>query len=161
MFQYRKAVLTVVALAALLASPADAAPQGNKVKLTELCTGEETDLILSPVPMLEFAGKGISSVIGPYTISGGHVFNPDTGELSGVFTQTALDGSTLSGTYEGIFYEAVEGSGVFVFEVSVTYSVGTDKLEGVTGEASVEAVLFGDQPGSPLAYTTEGFLRVP
>ena len=89
---------------------------------------------------MDWTTTGHGTHYGKYTEVGSHLYFPD-GTLYGVFTVTAADGSTMSGTYEGTF--APIGGGLFLFEVDVYWLEGTGRLEGVTGSGSATAILDG------------------
>jgi hypothetical protein len=89
---------------------------------------------------MDWVAAGTGTHIGAYTEVGSHLYFPD-GSLYGVFTVTAADGSTVSGTYEGTF--APIGGGLFQFEVDVYWEEGTGRLEGVTGVGTATAILDG------------------
>ena len=88
----------------------------------------------------DWVAVGRGTHFGNYTEAGYHDYAPD-GSLTGEFTVTTADGSTISGTYEGSF--APIGGGFFQFEVSVQWMTGTGRLEGVTGIGTATAILDG------------------
>ncbi len=105
---------------------------------------------------MDFVGQGEATHMGKYRIVGGHSFTLD-GNLQGSFTSTAADGSTISGTYEGVFFPI--GPDLFQFEVSVQYLRGTGRLAGVTGQADTVAVL--DAATGIFHYDTDGTWTLP
>jgi hypothetical protein len=88
----------------------------------------------------DWVAAGQGTHLGNYTEEGHHNYSAD-GSLSGAFTMTAADGSTISGTYEGSF--APIGGGFFQFDVAVQWLEGTGRLEGVTGSGTASAILDG------------------
>jgi hypothetical protein len=107
----------------------------------------------------KWSGVGEATQMGRYTQSGRHSIDLATGEVSGVFTSTAADGSTISGTYDGTVTEI--DPGVFLFDVTAHWLTGTGRLEGVTGQAHVLAVVLGIDAGSTFNYRDEGFWFLP
>jgi len=89
---------------------------------------------------MDWVAEGTGTHYGRYTEQGYHFYSAD-GSLAGVFTVTAADGSTMSGTYEGSF--APIGGGFFQFEVSVRWLEGTGRFEGITGSGTASATLDG------------------
>ena len=77
--------------------------------------------------------------------------------MIGSFTSTAADGSTISGIYYGTF--APIGGGLFEFNVTAEWLVGTGRLEGVTGIGDVVAVL--DGATGLLHYDTDATWDLP
>src|SRR5262249_18937142 len=94
--------LAVVACLSLAnAAPAQSVPYKEKSKGQIISdTGSRQDWVA--------VGQGTH--VGKYTEAGHHDYAPD-GSLSGEFTVTAADGSTISGTYDGSF--APIGGGFF------------------------------------------------
>src|SRR5262245_18957054 len=124
--------LAVVACLSLAnAAPAQSVPYKEKSKGQIISdTGSRQDWVA--------VGQGTH--VGKYTEAEHHDYAPD-GSLSGEFTVTAADGSTISGTYDGSF--APIGGGFFQFEVTVQWLSGTGRLEGVTGTGTATAILDG------------------
>ena len=89
---------------------------------------------------MDWAAAGRGTHIGNYTEVGSHLYFPD-GTLYGVFTVTAVDGSTISGTYDGFYFPL--GDGTFQFQVQVYWLAGTGRLTGVTGAGNANATLNG------------------
>ena len=104
----------------------------------------------------DWVAQGTGTHFGKYTESGYHNYAPD-GSLSGAFTVTTADGSTISGTYEGSFFPI--GDGFFQFEVTVQWLEGTGRLEGVTGSGSASAIL--DASTGAVAITAGGLWDRP
>jgi hypothetical protein len=92
----------------------------------------------NPVGHMDFEAEGEATRMGRYTETGGHDFYAD-GSLFGTFESTAADGSTISGYYYGVFFP-IDG-GLFEFDVTAVWQVGTDRLEGITGSGDVVAIL--------------------
>ena len=132
---------------------------GPTVPHKESCNGTLTNVIPpteSSPGRMDFVGKGVATHTGKYQIVGGHDFTPD-GNLEGTFTSTAADGSTISGMYEGTF--APIGGTLFQFNVTVVWTNGTGRLEGVTGIADVVAVL--DAATGEFHYDGDGTWTLP
>jgi hypothetical protein len=116
------------------------------------------DSLSFPIPGIaiqEWSGVGTATTMGRYTQSGAHAIDLATGEVNGVFTSTAADGSTVFGTYDGTVTEIEPG--VFLFDVTAHWLGGTGRLEGIIGEAEVLAVVNGIAAGSTFNYSDEGF----
>jgi hypothetical protein len=107
----------------------------------------------------EWSGVGQATQMGRYTQSGHHAIDLATGVVVGKFTSTAADGSTISGTYDGTVTEIAPG--VLLFDVTAYWLTGTDRLEGVTGQAEVLAVVLGIDAGSTFNYSDEGYWILP
>jgi len=129
-------LLSVVACLSL----ADSA-QAESVPHKEKSTGQ---IISDTGSRQDWVAEGTGTHFGRYTESGYHNYAAD-GSLSGAFTITAADGSTISGNYEGSFFPI--GDGFFQFEVIVLWFEGTGRLEGVTGSGSASAILDGATGG--------------
>src|SRR5262245_61551901 len=126
---------TLFALAAVFALTAPAAAQSVPHK--ERSEGNLTNV--TPTEM-SWAAAGHGTHYGKYTEVGSHLYFPD-GSLYGTFTVTAADGSTMAGSYEGVFYPI--GDGLFFFDVDVYWETGTGRFAGATGVGSATAVLDG------------------
>ncbi len=122
----------------------------------EHCTGTLT--AIAPGTMF-FAGTGVATHFGQYSIEGSHDFDDQGNVFNGKFTSTAADGSTLSGIYSGTYTPLPDDT--FSFDVHALWLEGTGRLEDVTGEANVVATLDGLAPGSAVEYFTDGFLVFP
>lgn len=149
----RKSGLALAIAASLVCS------QGAEAKTKqhrERCTGTITDVINGN---LSFAGQGLATHFGRYTIEGSNDVDDQGNVLNGQFTTTAADGSTLSGVYSGTYTPLPDGR--FRFDVHASWLVGTGRLEGVTGEGDVVALLQGVAPGDAFEYVTRGFLDFP
>jgi hypothetical protein len=107
----------------------------------------------------EWSGEGEATQMGRYTQSGSHSIDLTTGEVIGGFTSTAADGSTISGVYDGTVTEI--DPGVFLFDVTAHWLTGTGRLEGITGQANVLAVVLGIDAGSTFHYSDEGYWILP
>ncbi len=136
------------AIAVLGVFCAAGAAHAHTVPHKESCDGRLTSV--TPITM-DFVGTGVATHMGKYHIVGGHLYFPD-GTLFGVFTSTAADGSTISGTYAGTF--APIGGTLFRFDVDVHYLTGTGRLAGVTGSADTVAIL--DMATGLFHYDTDG-----
>lgn len=122
----------------------------------ERCAGTITSVVPGT---LHFAGQGNATHFGKYSITGSNDFDDQGNVLNGQFTTTTADGSTISGVYEGT-YTPLPG-GKVRFDVHVLWLEGTGRLEGVTGEADVVAILDGVEAGAGFTYTTLGTLTFP
>src|SRR5262249_25170748 len=125
----------------------------------ESCDGELTKVVpptATEPGLMEFEGTGTATHMGKYHIVGGHFFTPE-GDLVGSFTSTASDGSTIAGTYQGVFFEV--GPGLIQLEASVEYGGGPGRRAGVTGQADTVALL--DAPTGDSHYDTLGTWTLP
>jgi hypothetical protein len=122
----------------------------------EQCSGILTDV---QPGVLFFAGSGVASYFGRYSIEGSNNFDNLGNVTDGVFTTMAADGSTISGIYFGT-YAPLAGTQVR-FNVHVEWQQGTGRLEGVTGQAEVVAILEDVAPGAAFEYVTDGTLTFP
>lgn len=130
--------------------------QADTVPHRERCRG----ILTSVTPgTLFFAGEGVATHLGRYSIEGSNDFDDQGNVLNGQFTTTAADGSTLSGVYQGTYTPLPDGT--VRFDVHVAWLVGTDRLAGVTGQADVVAFLDAVAPGASFEYFTRGFLTFP
>src|SRR5262245_52924431 len=91
---------------------------------------------------LTWTASGKATHMGNYTEAGSHRFTaPDERGiglvLDGVFTSTAADGSTISGTYSGTY--EILGDGTARFDVTAVWVSGTGRFAGVTGQGPVVA----------------------
>jgi hypothetical protein len=138
----RGALGTLVTVGILgLVSPAVAdAPVPHKESTDGVITNVVPITADNPVGHMDFKAVGVATHMGRYTETGGHDFYAD-GSLSGSFKSTAADGSTISGVYYGVFFPI--GDGLFEFDVTAEWQVGTGRLQGVTGSGSVVAILDG------------------
>ncbi len=146
-------LLVVVMTLGLFAAPAAARPT---IPIREHCEGTVTNALPGT---LFFAGEGVGSHWGRYSIEASNDFDAQGNITNGEFTTTAADGSTISGIYSGT-YSALP-SGKIRFDVTAQWLVGTGRLEGVTGVGVVVAILDGVTPGSAAEYDTVGFLVLP
>ena len=74
----------------VIAAPAQTVPH------KEHCRGTLTNVVPGT---LFFAGRGVATHFGKYTIVGSNDFDNAGNVLNGEFTTTAADGSTISGIY--------------------------------------------------------------
>jgi hypothetical protein len=141
-----------IALAALalvvswgLANPAFAGPT---VPHRESANGNLTSVIQPnppsvPLGTMQWVAKGVGSQLGRYTQVGSHKFTAPNangvGQLNGVFTTTAADGATISGTYSGTY--TILPNNTIRFDVVALWLRGTGRLAGVTGRAPVVAIM--------------------
>jgi hypothetical protein len=132
------------------------AVRAQTVPHKERCTGTLTSVVPGT---LHFAGTGNATHFGKYTITGSNDFDDEGNVLNGEFTTTTLDGSTITGVYEGTYTPLPDGR--IRFDVHVLWIEGTGRLEGVTGEADVVAFLDGVTPGAAFEYVTKGTLTFP
>lgn len=108
---------------------------------------------------LSFTAIGNATHLGRYTEVGSNNFDEFGNVSNGVFTYTAADGSTLSGTYSGTYTPLPTGD--IRFNVNVDYVQGTGRLAGVTGDAQLVATLSGVALGAAFTYETRGSLVFP
>lgn len=131
--------LTVLA-ALWLAGSAQAGPT---VPHKASCDGQLTSVIpptpTNPLGSMAVTGRGVATHLGGYTFQGTHNFTNDGRILNGQYTNTAADGSTVSGTYAGTFTPIAPN--VFRFSVRVLYLSGTGRLAGVTGVCDAVATV--------------------
>jgi len=135
-----------------------AAAQGKTVTVPhkEACQGTLTNVVPG---QLFFAGIGNATHFGRYAIQGSNNFDDKGNVLNGVFTTTTADGATISGIYAGTYTPLPDGK--VRFDVNVRWLTGTGRLRGVTGQASVVAILDGVAPGAAFVYQTTGTLTFP
>jgi hypothetical protein len=151
----RRIALAVLALVGSLTLAASAGA-GPTVPHKERCAGT----IRAVLPgTLFFAGEGNATHFGEYSIVGSNDFDADGNVLNGEFITTAADGSTISGVYEGTYTPLPNGQ--VRFDVHVLWLEGTGRLEGVTGEGDVVAILDGVAPDAAFTYQTLGTLTFP
>jgi len=152
-FTFRILAIALLACATTLGMPVSALA-GPTVPHFESCDGK----VAFPSPgVLTFSGVGVATHMGRYTISGGNQTTPDGQVKFGTFTSVAADGSTISGVYAGTF--ALLPNNKVQFNVNVQWLKGTGRLTGVTGQASVVAVI--DLPTLTYHYDTVGTWTLP
>jgi hypothetical protein len=100
-----------------------------------------------------FAAKGQATHFGLYTIVGGNDLDALGNVLNGQLAVLTADGATIQGVYSGTYTPLPTGE--VRFEVSVTWFGGTGRLSGVTGQASVDAMVDAVAPGA--GFSAEGF----
>jgi hypothetical protein len=93
---------------------------------------------------MKFIAQGNATQMGNYSQVGGHNFTAPNAQgvgqvVNGVFTSTAADGSTISGTYSGTY--TVLPNNQIRFNVRALWLSGTGRLAGVTGQADVVALM--------------------
>lgn len=108
---------------------------------------------------LFFAGSGLATHFGRYSIEGSNNFDNLGNVNDGVFTTTTADGSTLTGIYFGTYTPLP--SGQVRFNVEAQWLEGTGRFEGVTGTGDVVAILDAVAPGAGFEYVTNGTLTFP
>lgn len=74
---------------------------------------------------------GTATHLGAYAYHSSECFNGATGAFSGVFTMTAANGDTLSGTYAGTVVSVVGDLGFY--EQDNTITGGTGRFAGASG----------------------------
>jgi hypothetical protein len=134
-------LILAAVLGLVFATPALAGPT---VPHKESCDGNLTRVVNPPGPppavgIMDFAGSGVATHMGRYSIMGSHNFTTTGQVLGGRFVSTAADGSTIAGSYAGNFTPIAPN--VVRFNVHVLYTTGTGRLAGVTGSADVVAVV--------------------
>lgn len=113
------------------------------VPFRERSAGTITDVVPGT---LSFAGVGQATHIGRYTIVGSAFFDDQGHILDAHFVETTRDGATIAGRFSGTY--APLPSGQLRFDVTVTWSDGTGRLAGVTGQGNVVALIDGVAPGA-------------
>lgn len=108
---------------------------------------------------LSFAGRGVATHFGQYTITGSNDFDDQGNVLNGQFTTVTSDGSSITGNFSGTY--TLLSSGQVRFDVIVHWVAGSGRLAGVTGTADVVAILDGVTPGAAFEYETLGALTFP
>jgi hypothetical protein len=122
----------------------------------EICSGTLTSVVPGT---LHFAGRGLATQFGEYSIKGSNDFDDLGNVRDGEFTTTTADGSTISGVYDGTYTPLSDGT--IRFDVHVQWQHGTGRWAGVTGQAAVVAFLQGLAPGDQFIYFTDGTLTFP
>src|SRR5262245_40685781 len=102
---------------------------------------------------LSLAGVGRATYFGSYSLQAANDFDEVGNVFNGHVTLTTADDSTITGIYSGSY--APLSSGKVRLEVTVTWTSGTRRLEGLTGEAEVVALVDGVAPGA--AFQAQGF----
>lgn len=97
-----------------------------------------------PLATMVFVGGGYATHFGVNAIEGSHDFDDAGNVLNCQFATTAAGGATISGTCSGSYSILTDGS--VEFELRVFWLEG-GRLDGVTGEADVVALLEGVAPG--------------
>jgi hypothetical protein len=149
------------ALALIAGLSLDSGVLAKSVPHKEKATGT-IDSLSFPDPgtaFQEWSGVGEATQLGRYTQTGSHSIDLATGEVNGEFASTAADGSTISGTYDGRVTEIEPG--VYLFDVTAYWLTGTGRLEGITGQAEVLAIVLGIDAGSTFSYSDQGFWIMP
>jgi hypothetical protein len=100
----------------------------------------------NPLGTQTWVAAGNATQFGSYTEVGSHNFTAPDAQgvgliLNGVFTSTAADGSTISGTYSGTYTSLADGT--VEYHVTPIWVQGTGRFAGVTGQGDVIAVLNG------------------
>jgi hypothetical protein len=148
--------LALVLAAVGLLSLAVPAAAGPTVPHKESCDGA----VSFPSPgVLTFSGRGVATHMGRYNISGGNQITGDGRIINGTFTSIAADGSTISGTYSGTYVNLPNNRVRFDVTVHWLPSTGTRRLAGVSGVASVVALL--DLNSNTYHYDTLGTWTFP
>ncbi len=153
MFPTRRSLIAAVMVVATLAA---AAAPPNPVPHKEQASGTLIDL--QPGTMI-ITGQGVATHFGLYTIEGSHDFDDQGNVTNGQFTTTTADGATISGTYSGTYFGLP--SGQVQFDVHAFWLEGTGRLEGVTGQGDVVAILDAVATGAEFEYETIGELMFP
>jgi hypothetical protein len=133
-FTFRSAAV----LLSLLASHHYGSPvmAGPTVPHKESCDGQ----VAFPAPgTLAFAGQGVATHMGRYSISGGNQITLNGQIINGTFTSVAADGATISGIYFGTYTNLPNN--LVRFDVTAVWLQGTGRLAGVTGRGAVVAIV--------------------
>lgn len=143
-FSVRRIALVLATLGVLGLVTTAVADSKHQVPHKESADGVITAVVPitddNPVGHMDFMAEGVATHLGHYTQTGGHDFYAD-GTLVGSFKSTAVDGSTISGLYSGVFFPTDDG--FIEFDVTAEWLVGTGRLKGVTGSGCVVAILDG------------------
>jgi hypothetical protein len=138
--------LTLLALGASLIV-ASVALAGPTVPHKESADGQLT-LQINPTQTslgtMKWVAQGNATQMGKYSQVGSHNFSAPNAQgqglvLNGLFTSTAADGSTISGTYSGTY--TLLGNNQIRFNVTAYWLTGTGRLAGITGQAPVVALM--------------------
>jgi hypothetical protein len=159
-FSSCRRVLAIVATAGIL-SLVSTATADSPVPHKEKGAGHIDSLSFpsATIAVQEWSGGGMATHLGNYTQSGIHAIDLTTGAISGTFTTTASDGSTLQGHYDG--YVVMNPDGSVGYFVTAFWDVGTGRLAGVTGVGDVVAIAESPLPGAAYSYVTDGELQFP
>jgi hypothetical protein len=100
----------------------------------------------NPLGTQTWVAAGKATHMGNYTEVGSHNFTAPDAQgvgliLNGVFTSTAADGSTISGTYSGTYQ--LLANNMVEYHVTPIWVQGTGRLAGITGQGDVVALLNG------------------
>jgi hypothetical protein len=112
-------------------------------------------------------GTGEATHLGRSVGTGSQTLFILTGEISdGEFTYTAVDGSTLSGTFSGSSTTLDPMTGLRRNDLDLQFVEGTGRLAGLKGGTAQTTVFVMPVPGSSpprftFTYTSEGYLTFP
>jgi hypothetical protein len=113
-------------------------------------------------------GGGIATHVGRYVIANTHCLDPATGAFAGGhFVKTAANGDQLFGTYGGIGtqVEAPQPIGRYAVDGRLTFTGGTGRFAGLTGEVTMRGIQVIDFSRSELptqvSLTIEGTISNP
>ena len=142
-------VLAVTLLAMCLSAPIAA----NQVPFKARLSGTSVFTFVSPTEVLEnFAGDGQATHLGRFTAQQQHTINLVTTEvLEGVFTFTAANGDTVSGSYSGQG-ESLP-SGLIRFTGTFRIEDGTGRFSDATGEGDMFGLI--DPSDFPVSATAD------
>jgi hypothetical protein len=145
----RSRVHVALALLALVVGLiiANLAVAGPTVPHKESADGQLTlriDPTQTSLGTMKWVAQGNATQMGKYSQVGSHNFSAPNAQgqgqvLYGVFTSTAADGSTITGTYSGTY--TLLGNNQIRFDVTALWLSGTGRLAGVTGKAPVVALM--------------------
>lgn len=124
--------------------------------LKQRCAGTLTTVVPGH---LTYSGQGQATHFGNYGILGSADFDGIGNIFNGHDDVTAADGSTIEGSYSGTYTPLA--SGQLRFDVTVTWSNGTGRFTGVTGQSNVVAFVDAVAPGAAFQYVGLGNLVLP
>ena len=166
MYQLTKFGVVILTAAALLcwAAPTLAGPT---VPYKDSVEGTTDLTFTGPLTAIQTVDGtfGVATHLGRVQVSGQHTLTFDASPGPGVtgtvtnghITYTAADGSTIDADYEGSFVIVSTNPPLLLFSLQAVFSNGTDRLEGVTGEADIDVT---GHLGS-FTYTSDGTLTYP
>jgi hypothetical protein len=168
---YRLAKFGFILTAAALSCWPAAALADHNVAYMDHASGMSVVTGPAPPPLsgvsVALNGTGEATHVGRFEATATQVLNLTTGEISnGQFTYTAVDGSTLSGTYSGMTTTPDPVTGQRRNDLVLVFTGGTGRLDRVKGGTAQTIVFVTPVPGvSPptftFTYTSEGYLRFP
>ena len=145
----KTAVLLSVLIAVFLSGPIAAK---DRVPFKARLSGTSVFTFLSQTEVLEeFSGRGEATHLGRFTAEQQHTINLATTEvLGGIFTFTAANGDTVTGSYSG--QGETLPSGLIRFTGTFTITGGTGRFLEATGEGDMVGLIdASDFPAAGMA----------